>query len=44
MEDRELLELAGKAAGLELIWTDQDIYKGSFLRRVVPKPDHPCSE
>ena len=42
--DKELLEMAARASGIEVRWTDQDIYRGSFLRRVVPKPDVPCSE
>lgn len=44
MNDRELLELAAKAAGIEVRWTDSDIYRGSFLRKVVPAPQSPCSE
>ncbi len=42
--DRELLELAAKAGGIEVRWTDNDVFRGSFLRRVVPKPEAPCSE
>lgn len=44
IQDRELLELAAKAAGIQVRWTDKDIYQGSFLRRVVPAPEAPCSE
>jgi hypothetical protein len=42
--DRELLELAAKAAGIEVRWTGKDVYRGSFLRRVDPKPEPPLSE
>tara|TARA_Y100000758_G_scaffold187290_1_gene133377 strand:- start:509 stop:832 length:324 start_codon:yes stop_codon:yes gene_type:complete len=42
--DRELVEFAAKAAGIEVRWTQADVFRGSFMRRVVPKPEAPCSE
>ncbi|ELX9519696.1 hypothetical protein ACKWWR_006364 [Pseudomonas aeruginosa] len=44
MNDRTLLELAARAAGIEVRWRDDDIYLGSFERRVVPEPKSPCSK
>ncbi|WP_446941737.1 hypothetical protein [Pseudomonas aeruginosa] len=44
MNDRELLELAARAAGIEVRWRDDDIYLGSFERRVFPEPKSPCSK
>lgn len=44
MSDRELLELAAKAAGIEICWREDDIYRGSFERRVVPEPEAPASK
>lgn len=44
MSDRELTELAAKAAGIEVRWREDDIYRGSFERRVVPEPDAPVSK
>ncbi len=44
MSDRELLELAAKAAGIEVRWREDDIYRGSFERRVTPEPEAPMSK
>lgn len=44
MTEEQLLRLAAKAAGLEVRWTEDDIYKGSCLRRVIPEPQPPASK
>lgn len=44
MTDRELLELAAKAAGIEVRWRADDIYGGSFECRVAPEPEAPYSK
>ena len=41
MDDRELLEMAAKAAGLEVLW---NVHGSHFDRRVVPEPIEPFSK
>ncbi|WDY60349.1 hypothetical protein [Pseudomonas sp. PSKL.D1] len=43
-QDQELLRLAAKAAGFEVRWTDEDVFQGSFLRKVIPEPQSPASK
>lgn len=45
MSDRELLEAAAKAAGIELTkWCAEFPGGGVYLRRVVPEPPEPFSK
>lgn len=44
MNDQQMLQLAAKAAGLEVRWTEEDVFQGSFLRRVIPEPQPPASK
>lgn len=44
MNDQQILQLAAKAAGLEVRWTEEDVFQGSFLRRVIPAPRPPASK
>lgn len=44
MNDEQMLRFAAKAAGLEVRWTEEDVFKGSFLRRVIPEPQPPASK
>lgn len=44
MNDQEMQWLAAKAVGLEVRWTEADVFKGSFERRIVPEPQPPLSK
>ena len=44
MNDRELLELAAKAAGIEIHWCGRFPGGGVYMRKIIPEPPEPYSK
>lgn len=44
MTEREMLELAAKAAGIEIEWCSEHPFGGAYLRKVIPIPEEPYSK